>query len=59
MNLKISEIESGSMRSTDHGMLYNYRVKRETFKDKKINKAFCRGPFKKIRNSTRNNPKMY
>ena len=48
MNLKISEIEGGSMRSTDHGMLYNYRVKRETFKDKKLTKHFVEVLLRKL-----------
>jgi len=39
MALKISELEQGGIGS-DHYTLYNYRIKRETFKDKKLTKHF-------------------
>lgn len=47
MALKISELESGEM-GHDHPMLRNYKMKRETFKDKKLTKHFVEALLKKL-----------
>jgi hypothetical protein len=38
MTIKINELENQG--KTDHPLLYNYRVKRETFKNRKLTKHF-------------------
>jgi hypothetical protein len=46
MTLKLNELQN--FGRTDHPMLYNYRIKRETFKDKKLTKHFIEVLLKKL-----------
>ena len=46
MTIKIKQLETTV--NSDHGLLYNYRVKRETFKDKNLTKHFVEGLLKKL-----------